>query len=303
MKNIKKVLVGLELNQVDSYLLDYLRSVAFYLKPEEIKFINIHQEELPEDIAKKFPEIVNDIDEHFIKEMVEETTNISVLDTNVSYQAITGSVLEEILKAANEPDIDLLVIGRKNDKHQRNLHYQKIIRKAVSNILIIPETKSKELKKILVPIDFSEYSTYSLNKAIDLALEANAEIIIQNIYEVPTGYSKTGKSFLEFANIMEKNATESYMIFLKNIDFKGVKHETIFTLNDSGSTSKTIEGAIEILKPNLLVLGSKGKNKFSAILVGSTAESLIGKRDIKIPILLTRIRSHSVSFWDALKEF
>jgi nucleotide-binding universal stress UspA family protein len=303
MKEVNKILVGLELTQTDSYVLSYLRNIAFYLKPKEIKFINIHQEELPDEIVEKFPEIVHTIDDHYIEEMVKETTNISVLDTNVTYQAIKGRVLEEILNAANQPDIDLLVIGRKNDKHDRNLHYQKIIRKAVSNILIIPEEKSTELKKILVPIDFSEYSTYSLNKAISLAEEAEAEIIIQNIYEVPTGYSKTGKSFVEFANIMEENATEACTKFLKNIDFKDVKHKEIFTLNDSGSTSKTIEDTIEDTQPDLLVLGSKGKNQFSAMLVGSTAESLIGKREIKIPVLLTRMRTQAVSFWDALKEF
>lgn len=303
MNTTNKIVVGLELNYIDSYILSYLKTVSFYLKPEEIKFVNIHKEELPDDILEKFPELVENIDDHFIKEMVEETANISVLDTSLTYQALQGTILEEILKAANEPDVDLLVIGRKNEIHNRHLHYRKIIRKAVSSVLIIPEKEINTLSKILVPIDFSEYSRFSIKEAIELASTSKARIVLQNIYEVPTGYSKTGKTFLEFANIMEHNAQEKCSQFLKSIDFKGVDYEVIYTLNDSGSTSKTIEDTIIQSKPDLLILGSKGKNKFSAVLVGSTAESIVAKRDINIPILLTRMKEHSVSIWDAIKQF
>ena len=181
MKQAKKILVGLELNHIDTYILNYLKSVAFYLKPDEIKFINIHEEELPAEIAEKFPEIIENIDDHYIKEMVEETTNISVLDSKISYQAIQGSILEEILHAANQPEVDLLVIGRKNEKHNRHLHYNKIIRKAVSNVLIIPESNTTDLNKLLVPIDFSEYSKYSIGLAIELAKSSNSELVLQNI--------------------------------------------------------------------------------------------------------------------------
>jgi nucleotide-binding universal stress UspA family protein len=303
MKDIKKIIVGLELNHTDTYILNYLKKIAFYLNPEEIKFINIHKEELPLEIAEKFPEIIDNIDEHYIKEMVEETINISVLDTETSYQAIQGSVLEEILNAANQPEVDLLVIGRKNEIHKRHLHYKKIIRKAVSSILIIPESSPTTLNKLLVPIDFSNYSKFSLELAIDLAESSKSKLIIQYIYEVPTGYSKTGKTFLDFAKIMEQNAKERCENFLSEIKFKGIEYELIYSLSESGSTSKTIEDTITDSKADLLILGSKGKNKFSAMLVGSTAESLIGKRDLKIPLLLTRMKAHSTSIWEALKEF
>ena len=119
MNTTNKIVVGLELNYIDSYILNYLKTVSFYLKPEEIKFVNIHKEELPDDIVEKFPELVENIDDHFIKEMVEETANFSDLDTSLTYQALQGAILEGILNAANEPDVDLLVIGRKNEKHNR----------------------------------------------------------------------------------------------------------------------------------------------------------------------------------------
>ncbi len=302
MKNLNKIIVGLELNESDSYLLHFVKEIIPIISPKEIQFINIHKEELPEDILEKFPEIAHNIDDHYIKEMVEETTDIKHFNTKITYQSIQGNILEEILKASNKSDIDLLIIGRKNDKHDRHLHYRKIIRKATSNIFIVPETETTNFNKILVPIDFSEYSKYSIEKAVNIAQVSKGRIILQNIYEVPTGYSKSGKSFLEFAKIMQKNAKDQCEKFLQNFDFKNIPYEIKYTLNDCGSTSKIIEATINNVQPDLLVLGSKGKNKFSAILVGSTAESLIGKRKIDIPILLTRIKTQSVSIWDAIKE-
>mgnify|MGYP001284670002 CR=1 FL=1 len=303
MKNINKIVVGLELKEIDSYILEYLKMVGILLKPNEIQFINIHKEELPEDIAEKFPEITENIDNHYIKEMVAETTNITLLDINISYKAIQGNILVEILNASNQKNVDLLVIGRKHERQDRHIHYRTIIRKAVSNILIIPEKTCLEMKNFLVPIDFSQYSKFSIKQAITLAKAANAKIVLQNIYEVPSGYSKTGKTFSEFADIMKSHAKEKCDAFLKDIDLKDISYEIIYTLNENSSISKTIEDTITILEPDLLILGSKGKNKFSAILVGSTAESLISKREIDIPVLLTRMKTQSSTIWDAIKEF
>ena len=76
---MKNIVVGLELNHVDSYILNYLKRTYAFLAPTDITFFKIHNDELPEDIAKKFPELAQEIDAHYVKEMVNETNNLQQL--------------------------------------------------------------------------------------------------------------------------------------------------------------------------------------------------------------------------------
>lgn len=303
MMRLKNISVGLELSHVDSYVLTYLKRVTNYLKPEKITFFNVYHEDVPNDVVKKFPEIRNVIDDHYVREMVEETANVKLFGCEIDYIAIQDKVLEGIIKSANKSDTELLVLGRKNDRDDRNIHFKQIVRKSTSNVLVIPENEVGDLTKILVPVDFSEYGKFSVLQAIEIAKSADAEVIVQHIYEVPVGYSKSGKTFLEFAKIMESNAKESSDAFLKEINFKGVKHDVVFSLNEEGSVSKTIESSIDTLHADFLVLGSKGKNKFSALMLGSTAESMLTKRALKTPILLTRMNKDSMSIWETIDLF
>jgi nucleotide-binding universal stress UspA family protein len=300
---MKNIVVGLELNHIDEYLLSYIARATNFLKPTDFTFFTIHHDELPEEIRAKFPELAHEIDEHYVKEMVEETNKLRGIPTNLHFKAIEGNVLKRILELSNEETTDLLVLGRQRFKQDRKIQFKEIVRNAVSDVLIIPEEVVPKHERILIAIDFSEYSRDAILKALEIAKHAKAKLYIEHVYKVPMGYSKTGKSFTEFASIMKRNAEQSMTTFLGDIDLSSVDYEFLYALDKEHSAADVILETVKKINPQLIVLGSKGKNLFSALLVGSTAESFLDEPGLKTPLLLTRIRNKSVGFWDAIKEF
>src|SRR5690606_23665648 len=96
-----------------------------------------------------------------------------------------------------------------------------------------PEACEPKLEKVLVPCDFSDLSTIAMEEAIAISLrrEAQVKVICQNVYTVPVGYHYTGKSYEEFAKIMEKNARSDFKKWLGKIETKGVKIDAIYSLD------------------------------------------------------------------------
>ena len=89
------------------------------------------------------------------------------------------------------------------------------------------------------------------------------------------GYSKTGKSFEEFAQIMKENAQKDCDEFLSDVDTKGVEINPVYVLADSDDDYEHIITSANASKADLIVVGAKGRTNLSAFFVGSVTEKLI----------------------------
>jgi len=69
-------------------------------------------------------------------------------------------------------------------------------------------------KKIMVPTDFSDHTEMIYEFSERICKDLHAELIPVHIYQVPHGYSKTGKTFEEFSEIMKENANKDFKKFL-----------------------------------------------------------------------------------------
>ena len=112
------------------------------------------------------------------------------------------------MKLIEDDDIDLVMVGRKKEKKGGGIVIHRLARRAGCSLLIVPQGVKESIRTILVPIDFSDYSSSALDEAISVAVNSSSEvkIIAQNVYQVPSGYHYTGKSYEEFALIMKQNA-------------------------------------------------------------------------------------------------
>ena len=117
------------------------------------------------------------------------------------------------------------------------------------------------------------------------------------MYEVPHGYSKTGKSFEEFAQIMKENAKEDFKRFIQKHNHKEL--ECHFILNDGEGQGKALLEEAERLDVDMILLGSRGKTKSAAILLGSVAEKLVLVNNI-FPMLIFKKKGETMGFFEAL---
>lgn len=302
MSTIKKIISGLDFSDTDKAVLSYLKSVNTYFRPESITFVNIHKEiDIPEDIVSQFPDLKSNINDNFIKEMVETSESFDIVGVEQSYLALEGDASKELMKAAKKIDADILLVGKKETHDNVGVSHSKLVRGSYCDVLIVPERGPRSITHVLVASDFSDYSKVALNKAIELAEQSKAKVTCQYVYQVPRGYSKTGKSYEDFAEIMLGHAKKDYEKFISEIDTKGVSVEPLFSLGEDNDFHLEIAKESNQNGVDLVVLGAKGRTDLSAIFVGSVTEKVLDE-GLSVPLYVVKKKGSEFGIFDALSK-
>jgi len=142
-------------------------------------------------------------------------------------------------------------------------------------------------KRILVPVDFSEYSIKACKIAFNLARDLNAKVKILHIYFNPyyptalpmaEAFAYQGKEEKEFQNIIEK-VKENIQKLCNAIDQK-VSQGEFPPINYSyvlreGLPEEEIVTFTKEYKPSLIIMGTRGKDQKDADLIGSVTAEVI----------------------------
>lgn len=141
-------------------------------------------------------------------------------------------------------------------------------------------------KKILVPIDFSDYSKRALRYAIDFAKQFNSELILVSVIEpmiYPADFSM-GQVAIPATdqNLTERVETELETLE-KDVIGSGLKSKRII------KTGKPFYEIIETAREedvDLIIIATHGHTGVEHLLFGSTAEKVV--RKAPCPVLTLR---------------
>ncbi len=305
MEEIKRILVAVDLTEMDETLVQYVTELSNKLSLDKIYFFNVLKNlELPDAIAKKYPDLLAPLDES-TKKSIQYTINEEAgnqLKANYEIKVTEGNRAEQILKWAKIKEVDLIVLGRKSGLEGDGIISGKVVKLAPCSVILVPEILPQNLNKAVTPIDFSATSELAFEFSLILASNIpDLKITCLNIYDVPSGYSMLGKTYEEFAQIMQNNAEESFNNFLGKYDTKGINIEAKFELDESGHIAKKIYQFSMKEKASVIVIGSKGRTQVAAVLIGSIAEKLM-KLNAQIPLIVVKHRRHNMDFLEALME-
>ena len=148
------------------------------------------------------------------------------------------------------------------------------------------------MNKIIVPIDFSEYSDYALETASILAKRYGSELLVLHMLEIDKGRvtdstNELNEKMVFFLKLAEKKFDE----FLAKEYLDGVnitpivKHFKVF--------SEVAEVAEE-QNADLIVMGSHGSSGLSEIFVGSNTEKVV--RHSELPVLVVKQKPTTLDF-------
>jgi nucleotide-binding universal stress UspA family protein len=306
MEPIKNVLVGLDLSTLDDTLIQFAALIADSSEAEKITFVNIIKNlDIPDDVLKEFP----DMKKNALKEREDQLKERVALyfspkrKTKIDFLVKAGRGAKSILEISGKLDIDLIVLGRKMSLSGGGVLATRLARRASCNLLIIPEGKELKLSKFLVPIDFSSHSKLAIDKAVEVAYryEGDIEITAQNVYSVPAGYHYSGKSYEEFAEVMKKHAEKDYVKFMSRVDTKGITIHPIYNLDINDNLISDIYDLANVIHPDCIIIGAKGRTATTAIFLGSFAEKLIST-EMKYPLMIVRPKGKNAGFIDYFKE-
>src|SRR5437868_3446099 len=122
------------------------------------------------------------------------------------------------------------------------------------------------IKKILVPVDFSDASMKAVNYGLSLALEFKARLILAHIapYD-PVAYEAAKARLLQLIPVE----------YRERFDFE--------IIVKSGEVRQELLGVVGDKEIDLVVMGSRGRSYFERMLLGSVTERML--RKLHVPIL------------------
>lgn len=305
MALFNRLLIGIDFTNTDKHILEHTAALCRYNQPQKVYFVHINDNlDLPEEVRKELYGDVEPYDEYLKKEMAKTVAESfpEHEQFECEFMVVEGSLLPQMLHWAKIKEVDLAVLGRKSSKGS-GIFLTRFARRATCSVLIVPEHSNNHIDSILVCNDFSVNSELSMQKALEFAV-ANPETTIysQNIYTVPVGYHKTGKSFEEFARIMKKHAIKRYQEFCKRIDFGEKTMVTpIFSLDKHNDTATLVKNTAESLQAKLIIIGSKGRTFAASIFLGSFAERMINKQN-EAPLLVVKRKDETLGIMEAIKN-
>lgn len=220
---------------------------------------------------------------------------------------------EAIVNQSKEENYDLIMMSAKGEHDTLHLMggtTEKVIRHSKVPVLSVNEAISeKNIHTIMVPIDFSDSSYFSVIPAFELAKEFQAKIVLFNVIEL---YSAGSDMVPYVPTSIDEDAIYDSLItrlieyldehdqYNLGIHRTGVIYEDVLVSSENGHVTsvdlhtkvvKGISAHREITdfaneESDLVVMSTHGRTGLARVFIGSTAEQV--SRHLQVPLLTVR---------------
>lgn len=280
MKKFKRIMVGLDLSQMDDVLIERVAAFAKYFLPSKVYFTHIGKDyTIPQSVRDSFPTLNEPMDEK-VKNDLQIKVSKACGDQklyDVEVEVLEGKTEKTMLHHLAVKNIDLLVLGRKDYENGSGILPQRLLRNCGCSVLFVGSNSSEKFKKILVPTDFSDQSIEAIHNARFLE-EMNVEpteIILHHVFELPRMGGQIQYSHKKILPMVTETIHEEFDLFLKrfNLDDSRLTRDIIYDENFSGA-SITLSRAKK-MDADIIVMSSQGKSGLKRMILGSYAEKVV----------------------------
>ncbi len=294
---IRQGMLALELGSTDNKTLEYLDFLTGQVPTGAIYFLHVlpRFDVLNSMLGREAEGMISnyEINDEVVTKMDREIrARMSTHEgMHVEFDVKEGSPLEQLLEDAKDVNADLVIIGQKSGVSRHGILAKNLARRAPGNTLIVPDRSKVQLKRILVPIDFSPHSINAMRNALALneSLETPAEIVAVNIYEMPNlSVYKIQRTRAQFEKMLRKDHEEAFEAFL-NTHFPDQKEQIRIELimQEAPGIAQYLMEFATAEEADMIVMGAKGHSKVELLLLGSVTEKLLAINEY-IPTLVVK---------------
>jgi len=141
-----------------------------------------------------------------------------------------------------------------------------------------------EIKLILCPIDFSEFSVMAYRHALSLAEHYRARLVAQHIVELwqhpSAGFAATAGDYEEYWQALVERGKEQLQGFVKNHTHDEIQPELVV---HEGTAPDSILSFAQVQKADVIVMGTHGRRGFDRLMLGSVTDRVM--RRATCPVL------------------
>jgi len=141
-----------------------------------------------------------------------------------------------------------------------------------------------EIKLVLCPIDFSEFSVRAYRYALSLAEHYRAKLVAQHVVELwrhpSASYAAAARLYEEFSQALRERGKKQLQEFVKSHTHDEIQLELVV---DQGMAPDSILSFAQAQKADLIVMGTHGRRGFDRLMLGSVTDRVM--RRAPCPVL------------------
>jgi nucleotide-binding universal stress UspA family protein len=141
-----------------------------------------------------------------------------------------------------------------------------------------------EVKLILCPIDFSEFSVRAYHHALSLAEHYRAKLVALHIVELfrfpSVGFAASAELYDEFCQAVRESGKEQLQEFVKNHTHDEIQPELVV---HQGIAPDSILSFAQAQKKDVIVMGTHGRRGYDRLMLGSVTDRVM--RRAPCPVL------------------
>lgn len=147
-----------------------------------------------------------------------------------------------------------------------------------------------QIRRILVPTDFSECARQALDRAADLAEAFGADLVLLNVIELPAGLPSSVPTQADadmpiqpLLDHLEQTALQQLRAVARTVERRRLP---VSYRVEKGPVDRNILEVADRVEADLIAIGTHGRRGWRHLLLGSVTERVI--RQAKIPVLTIR---------------
>jgi nucleotide-binding universal stress UspA family protein len=275
MQRYQRLMVGLTCPEADGDLIRYAAMIARLDTTREIRFVHV----LPMSGNCPIP-----ADYESARARVESAVQPHCADTSgtlqVTCDVLTGPLTDRLLTHVAESHVDLLFVGEHRGPADQRALVRRLAMKAPCSVWFVPDGCRASFHRLLVPIDFSDHSAESLRVAASMArLQGRGECLALHVY-----FNEAAITYEEYDLVLRGQEEHAYRKFVAPVNCQGVKVRPVF--EEGPRVSHVIGQVAAEQHADLIVMGTRGRSRSAAILLGSVTEDVI--RETRWPLLAVK---------------
>lgn len=205
-------------------------------------------------------------------------------------KVMTGNVAGSITAAAIETRARLIVLGARDQALMRSVllgsTVERVVRNAQVPVLVANAEPEIPYRLCLAAVDFSDCSRNALQKALCLDRFTRGRVVVLHVFDVVAkgmlhyiGEHRDGIDG-DVADIAT-TADHAMAAFLRHIDFGAAAHSPMLR---EGKAAPCILSVANELRPDLIVIGTHGRDSVARTFLGCVAEDVLlqARRDVLV---------------------
>lgn len=295
MKPIKRAVVALDLSDADQDIIRMTSMINDLYELTKLYFIHIIPDfGAPQNTDLEFHDkFTTDVPvDEAVKTKLEKVIHphfAAAHHEKIAVEVIEGKPYQKLAHWAEVKDADLLVFGKKKKSAGSGITARRAARQVACNLFLIPENPPSTIKRILVPMDFSDNSVRALERALQVKGSfPDAKIQVVHLIRTLTADHYYGlNQVAAYRSEAVEASRKAYEKIRTDLQLSETDAPIAYLDDPYGNVFRHLWEYTEDQQPDLVIMGAQGHSGIHNFLYGSVTEDFVDYCE-GIPILVVR---------------